>query len=96
LLACLARNTGRVVTFDQLLNDAWGYDSEAGTESQVRMFVTRLRRKLVDDPQSPDFIVTERGVGYRLRSQGQWRQKADHNTFSHILNSARLPVASFG
>lgn len=76
LLACLASNTGRVVTFDQLLNDAWGYDSELGTPAQVRLYITRLRRKLDDDPDSPDFIVTERGIGYRLYSQGQWRRQA--------------------
>jgi DNA-binding response OmpR family regulator len=92
LLACLARNVGRVVTFDQLLNEAWGYDSEMGTGAQVRMYITRLRRKLVDDPQIPDFIVSERGVGYRLRSQGQWRQKTNHS-LSNLFNSY-APVPS--
>jgi DNA-binding response OmpR family regulator len=94
LLACLARNAGRVVTFDQLLSEAWGYGLEMGTEAQVRLFITRLRRKLVDNPETPDFIITERGVGYRLRSQGQWRQKADHD-LSHMVNPTRLPVVSF-
>jgi two-component system KDP operon response regulator KdpE len=92
LLACLARNVGRVVTFDRLLNEAWGYDSEMGTEAQVRMYVTRLRRKLIDDTQTPDFIVSERGIGYRLRSQVQWRQKADHYLLS-TFNRTRLSVA---
>lgn len=74
LLACLARNVGRVVTFEQLLNEAWGYDAESGTPAQVRLYITRLRRKLGDDPDSPGYIITERGVGYRLRSPGQWRR----------------------
>jgi two-component system KDP operon response regulator KdpE len=75
LLACLARNVGRVVTFDQLLNEAWGYESQIGTPAQVRLYITRLRRKLGDDPDSPGYIVTERGVGYRLRSPVQWRRR---------------------
>ena len=82
-LACLARNVGRVVTFDQLLNEAWGYDTKMGQEAQVRLCIARLRRKLGDDSQTPDFIIGERGVGYRLRSQGEWRQKAADN----LLNS---------
>jgi two-component system KDP operon response regulator KdpE len=85
LLACLAGNAGQVVTFDQLLNEAWGYDSEMGTEAQVRLYITRLRRKLVDDPQTPGFIITERGVGYRLRSQEQWRHQASPNRLNIIM-----------
>jgi two-component system KDP operon response regulator KdpE len=82
-LACLSRNVGRVVTFDQLLNEAWGYETEVGQEAQVRLCIARLRRKLGDDSQTPDFIIGERGVGYRLRSQGEWRQ----NTADNLLNS---------
>jgi len=69
LLACLARNADRVVTFDQLLNEAWGFDADAGTATQVRLYIARLRRKLIDDAQIPDFILTKRGVGYRLHSE---------------------------
>jgi hypothetical protein len=75
------------------LNEAWGYGSELGTEAQVRLYITRLRRKLVDDPQTPDLIISERGIGYRLRSQGQWRQDAD-NKSTTMFNPTRLPVAS--
>lgn len=94
LLACLARNVGRVVTFDQLLNEAWGYNSEMGTEAQVRMYITRLRRKLIDDTQTPDLVVSERGVGYRLCSQGQWRQKAEHNLSKMFNLYAPIPHPS--
>lgn len=66
LLTCLAHNVDRVVTFDQLLNEAWGYDSNDGTPTQVRVYVARLRRKLLEDAQTPDCILTERGVGYCL------------------------------
>lgn len=69
LLTCLARNADRVVTFDQLLNEAWGFDADTGTATQVRLYITRLRRKLIDDAQIPDFILTKRGVGYCLHSE---------------------------
>jgi two-component system KDP operon response regulator KdpE len=89
LLACLARNVGRVVTFDQLLDEAWGYGAEIGTSAQVRLYITRLRRKLGDDPDSPSFIVTERGVGYRLRSPAQWRRQVNSNRLN-IFYAARM------
>jgi DNA-binding response OmpR family regulator len=68
LLVCLARRMDHVVTTDQLLNEAWGYNAEDGTSAQVRLYITRLRRKLTDDAHTPDFILNERGVGYRLHS----------------------------
>lgn len=68
LLLCLARNADHVVTFDQLLSDAWGYDEGHGTPAQVRLYVARLRQKLLADSVMPDCIVTERGLGYRLLS----------------------------
>jgi two-component system KDP operon response regulator KdpE len=94
LLTCLARNVGRVVTFDQLLDEAWGYAPEIGTSAQVRLYITRLRRKLGDDPDSPSFIVTERGVGYRLRSPAQWRHRANPDRLSIFYPERVLEAAS--
>lgn len=68
LLAYLAGHPDRVVTVDQLLSDAWGFDANSGTPAQVRLYIARLRRKLLANSQTPDFIHTERGVGYRLNS----------------------------
>jgi two-component system, OmpR family, KDP operon response regulator KdpE len=76
LLACLTRNTDHVVTFDQCLNEVWGYKSDDGTPAQVRLYVARLRRKLIDAGQTPDLILTERGVGYRLHSGALHRTPA--------------------
>lgn len=73
LLTCLARNPDRVVPFDQLLKEAWGYETDDGTASQVRLYIARLRHKLMKEAQTPDFILTERGIGYRLHS-GALRQ----------------------
>lgn len=68
LLAYLAAHPDHVVTVDQLLSDAWGYDTEHGAPAQVRLYMTRLRRKLASNAPLPDFIHTVRGGGYRLDS----------------------------
>jgi DNA-binding response OmpR family regulator/signal transduction histidine kinase len=65
LLCELAVNAGRVLTYDQILQRAWGPEYSGETEL-VRAFVRNLRRKLRDDARNPRFILTERGVGYRM------------------------------
>ena len=66
VLAMLARHTGRVVTQQQLLKDIWG-PTHVEDSHYLRVVVGHLRQKLGDDPAAPRFIVTEAGVGYRLR-----------------------------
>ncbi len=66
LLAYLARNAGRVVGYDELLERVWGYGYDEGNHGLVRMCVSRLRRKIGDAPGRPQHIVCVRGVGYRL------------------------------
>ncbi|MEL7940058.1 response regulator [Pseudomonas delhiensis] len=66
VLATLARHLGRVVTQQQLLKDIWGPTHVEDTH-YLRVVVGHLRQKLADDPANPRFIVTEAGVGYRLR-----------------------------
>jgi two-component system KDP operon response regulator KdpE len=68
LLAVLANNAGKVLTHRQLLERVWGsYASE--NLQQLRVYVNYLRRKLEDDPSRPHWLVTEPGIGYRLRSE---------------------------
>jgi len=67
VLAALAQHPGRVVTQRQLLIDIWG-PTHAQDTHYLRIVVGHLRQKLADDPVAPRFIVTEAGVGYRLRS----------------------------
>ncbi len=74
LLACLVQNIGQIVDCNQLLDEVWHYGPDDGSAAQVRLYITRLRRKLGDDPQKPTFILTERGFGYRLRSPAQWQR----------------------
>jgi two-component system KDP operon response regulator KdpE len=66
LLAVLIKHAGKVVTHRQLLREVWG--PHLTEESHyLRVFVHQLRRKLEDDPARPKYILTEAGVGYRLR-----------------------------
>ncbi len=66
LLAALARNVGKVVTHRQLLKEVWG--PHAVQESHyVRVFMANLRKKLEADPARPQWLITEQGVGYRLK-----------------------------
>jgi two-component system KDP operon response regulator KdpE len=66
LLRLLVQNAGKVLTHHQLLRQVWGNTFEAEAHLlQVNM--SNLRRKIEPDPTRPRFIVTEPGVGYRLR-----------------------------
>jgi len=66
LLAALARDPGVVVSRQALLDRVWGADFMAD-DHLIDVHVANLRRKLGDDPASPRFVETVRGVGYRLR-----------------------------
>ncbi|OGO56310.1 MAG: DNA-binding response regulator [Chloroflexi bacterium RBG_16_72_14] len=69
LLAVLARSPGVVISRQVLLDEVWG-SSLAGDDHLVDVHIANLRRKLGDDPASPRFVETVRGVGYRLREEG--------------------------
>lgn len=68
VLAALAQHPGRVVTQRQLLVDIWG-PTHAQDSHYLRIVIGHLRQKLTDDPLAPRYIVTEPGVGYRLRAE---------------------------
>ena len=65
LLVELVRHSGRVLTRELLLDLVWGYDY-LGDSRLVDMAVKRVRDKLGDDPRTPRYITTVRGVGYRF------------------------------
>jgi len=69
LLRVLAASPGKVLTHRQLLERAWG-GYAADNSPQLRVYVNYLRRKLEADPTRPRLIVTEPGVGYRLKADG--------------------------
>ena len=66
VLTYLAQHAGKVITHRTLLRAVWGpaYESEA---HYLRVFIGQLRRKLEPEPSRPRYLLTEPGVGYRLR-----------------------------
>lgn len=66
LLVLLAKHAGKVLTHRQILKDVWGppYVSET---HYLRVFMTQLRQKIEADPARPRLLVTEPGVGYRMK-----------------------------
>jgi two-component system KDP operon response regulator KdpE len=66
LVRVLASHRGRLVTHRQLLREVWG--PEYGEETHyLRVHVAHIRAKLELDPSRPEYVITEPGVGYRLR-----------------------------
>jgi len=65
LLYHLVQNAGWVLTYDQILTKVWGYEYRDETH-YVRLYINYLRQKLEKDPSNPEYILTERGVGYRF------------------------------
>lgn len=68
ILALLASQAGKVITHTQLLKTIWGPRSTDQTH-YLRVHMSALRRKLEDDPARPRWLVTEPGVGYRLKDE---------------------------
>jgi two-component system, OmpR family, KDP operon response regulator KdpE len=66
VLESLARQSGMIVTHNQLIREAWGPDRLGDTRS-LRVCLKNLREKLEPNPSRPQYIVTEAGLGYRLR-----------------------------
>jgi two-component system, OmpR family, KDP operon response regulator KdpE len=66
LLAALARHPGRVLTHEHLLREVWG-PSSTSEHHYLRVYMAQLRHKLERDPGRPRLLLTEPGVGYRLR-----------------------------
>ena len=71
ILRILSVDAGRVVTSESLLRRAWDKEREPTDTERVRSFVKQLRAKLGDDATRPAYILTERGVGYRMARPGE-------------------------
>jgi len=67
LLACLARHLGSIVMQRQLIREVWGPERQDDSRS-LRVCIKNLRVKLEPDPRQPRYLVTEPGLGYRLRA----------------------------
>jgi two-component system KDP operon response regulator KdpE len=66
LLRLLIAHAGKVLTHRFLLKEVWGGESDV---QYLRIYVRTLRQKLEADPQRPNLILTEQGVGYRLKGE---------------------------
>lgn len=67
LLTVMVQHAGKVITHNQLLRQIWG-DSYGDESHYVRVFMAQLRRKLEADSAHPKYLITEPGVGYRLKT----------------------------
>lgn len=65
IVACLAQNSGKVVTYSSILSNVWGPYAD-GDNKILRVNMANIRRKIEADPAQPKYIFTEVGVGYRM------------------------------
>ena len=70
LLYQLVNNAGQLLSHDTLLERVWGPEYR-GEHQYVRTYVTYLRQKLERDPRQPQYILSERGLGYRFKELGR-------------------------
>lgn len=67
LVHYMARNSGKVMTREHLLQAVWGFEY-FGDVRTVDVTIRRLREKIEDDPSRPEYIMTRRGLGYMMRN----------------------------
>ena len=65
LLCFMARNSGKVMPRENILQKVWGFNYY-GTARTIDNFINRLRQKIEEDPLKPRFLLTVRGVGYKF------------------------------
>lgn len=70
LLAIFARNEGKVLTHQYLLRAIWG-PGYINQSQYLRVFIAQIRKKIEDDPNRPEYLLTESGVGYRFMSKDE-------------------------
>ncbi len=68
LLCVLAKNTGKVLTHNYILKEVWG-NAFSADASSLRVFMATLRKKIEENPATPQYIQTHIGVGYRMIRQ---------------------------
>lgn len=65
LLALLLKNEGKVLTHQYLLREVWG-PGYINQSQYLRVFIAQIRKKIENDPNRPEYILTESGIGYRF------------------------------
>ena len=69
LVELLSRSAGKVLTYDRISEAMWG-DAAGGNSQLLRVNIANIRRKLEQNPVEPQYILTEIGVGYRMKEPG--------------------------
>lgn len=69
LVELLSRSAGKVLTYDRISEAMWG-DATGGNSQLLRVNMANIRRKLEQNPAEPQYILTEIGVGYRMKEPG--------------------------
>ena len=65
ILAYLAQNIGRVISRERLYETVWGEDS-FGCDNTIMVHIRHLREKIEDNPTAPQYLLTLKGLGYKL------------------------------
>lgn len=65
LLLFFAHHPDRIITREELLRAIWGYEQSSGEDRTVDVAIRRLREKIEEDPASPRYIISRRGMGYQ-------------------------------
>lgn len=66
----LAMNPNRVFTREQILADVWDVNEDYVNDNALTVYMKRIREKIEDDPTDPKIIMTVRGIGYKLNTEG--------------------------
>ena len=97
IVSLLAKNVGRVLTYDYIIKEIWG--PYASSDNQIlRVNMANIRRKLEESPAEPRYIVTELGVGYRMDGEivkvkekaVRQRRHLGHSTFCTLGFSGKF------
>lgn len=76
LLSYLMRHRGKMLTHRQILKEVWG-DAHTQDKQYLRVYVMQVRQKIETDPDKPEYITTEAGIGYRFDApKGEGAQAA--------------------
>lgn len=67
----LAMNPNQVFTREQILADVWDVNEDYVNDNALTVYMKRIREKIEDDPTDPKIIITVRGIGYKLNTEGE-------------------------
>jgi DNA-binding response OmpR family regulator len=68
ILHLVAKNEGKVLSWESIFDEIWGYKEWEGGKEIVKINIYRLRQKIESDPSDPKYLLTVRGIGYRISS----------------------------